>query len=418
MKSTRKYLANYAEPEARIAQDLLCTEDQDLWQYCLVIPAYKESEVFYQRLAASLLKQHAVLLVLVINQPDSLTSTVNSNTCLWRKLIDCTVERQSRGHLQLRHIPRTTSALLLIDRFSANLQIPEKQGVGLARKIGADIALSLIDKGNITHPWIYTSDADAHLPSNYFTALNNDISIRGQTQSSAAIYPFEHHCDDTPVGQATRLYEQRMHQYVDGLHSASSPYAFQTIGSAIAISATHYAQVRGFPKRSGGEDFYLLNKLAKTGRINNLQEPVIIIEARQSDRVPFGTGPAISKLLLERNLNEVKIFYHPQIFFELKAWLGVMPTSQTNNLDDLNLSTIGLAALEAIDAIKGIKAARKIATSAQSYSKQMNTWFDAFKTLKFIHHLQENDYPSISASDLKRLIQIQTGHPYSHSYND
>jgi len=299
MKSTRKYLANYAEPEAHIAQDLLCTKGTSLWQYCLVIPAYKESEVFYQRLATSLLKQHAVLLVLVINQPDSLTDTDNSNTHLWRKLIDCTVEQQSRGNLQLRRIPHTTSALLLVDRFSPNRAIPEKQGVGLARKIGADIALTLIDSGNITHPWIYTSDGDAHLPSNYFTALDGDISIRSQSQSAAAIYPFKHQCDDTPLGQATRLYEQRMHQYVDGLDSTGSPYAFQTIGSAIAISATHYAQVRGFPKRSGGEDFYLLNKLAKTGRIKNLQDPVIIIEARQSDRVPFGTGPAISQLLLE-----------------------------------------------------------------------------------------------------------------------
>ena len=405
MKSTRKYLANYAESEASIAKDLLCTEDTSLWQYCLVIPAYKESEVFYQRLVSSLLKQHAVLLVLVINQPDNLVSTDNSNTRLWRKLIDCTVEQQSWGHLQLRDIPHTRSALLLVDRFSPNRVIPEKQGVGLARKIGADIALSLIDNANITHPWIYTSDADAHLPSNYFTALDNDISIRGQNQSAAAIYPFKHQCDDTPVGQATRLYEQRMYQYVDGLDSAGSPYAFQTIGSTIAVSAGHYAQVRGFPKRSGGEDFYLLNKLAKTGAINKLQAPTIIIEVRQSDRVPFGTGPAISKLLLEKNLNEANIFYHPQIFIELKAWLDAMPASQTNDLGQLNLSTSSLSGLKEIGAIKGIKAARKIATSAQSYEKHMDTWFDAFKTLKFIHYLQENDYPSISASDLKEACQ-------------
>jgi len=404
MKSTRKYLTNYAEPEARIARELLCTESTSLWQYCLVIPAYKESEVFYQRLAASLLKQHAVLLALIINQPDSLASTDSSNAHLWRKLIDGTVEQQSLGNLQLRRIPHTTSALLLVDRFSANLLIPAKQGVGLARKIGADIALSLIDSGHITHPWIYTSDADAHLPSNYFTALDNDISVRRQTQSAAAIYPFEHQCDDTPVGQATLLYEQRMHQYVDGLDSAGSPYAFQTIGSTIAVSAGHYAQVRGFPKRSGGEDFYLLNKLAKTGAINKLQVPTIIIEARQSDRVPFGTGPAISKLLLEKNLNEANIFYHPQIFIELKAWLDAMPTSQTNDLEDLNLSTTSLAALKEIGTIKGIKAARKIAISAQTYSKHMNTWFDAFKTLKFIHYLQENDYPSINTSTLKEAF--------------
>ena len=396
MKSTRKYLANYAEPEARIAQSLLCTKGKNLWQYCLVIPAYKESELFYQRLSSSLLKQHAVLLVLVINQPNSLTSTGNSNTHLWQRLIDCTVERQLQGHLQLRHIPHTTSALLLIDRFSANLQIPEKQGVGLARKLGADIALSLIDNGNITHPWIYTSDADAHLPNNYFTALDDDISICGQTQSAAAIYPFKHQCDDTPVGQATHLYEQRMHQYVNGLHSAGSPYAFQTIGSAIAVSAKHYAKVRGFPKRSGGEDFYLLNKLAKTGAVNKLQEPEIIIEARQSDRVPFGTGPAISKLLLEKNIHQAKIFYHPQVFVALKTWLETMAMSQTLTLSELPLPASTLKALQSIDAVKAIEAARKVSNSPLSYTKHMHTWFDAFKTLKFVHSLRDNNFQNVS----------------------
>ena len=44
---------------------------------------------------------------------------------------------------------------------------------------------------------------------------------------------------------------------------ARSPYAFHTIGSTMAVSANHYAKVRGFPKREAGEDFYLLNKLAK-----------------------------------------------------------------------------------------------------------------------------------------------------------
>lgn len=401
MKSTRKYLASYAEPETHIAQEQLCSaEDTGRWRYCLVIPAYKESEAFYQRLATSLLKQHAVLLVIVINQPDSLDSPHPDNSHLWQSLIDETRERQVHDNLQLRDIPATKSTLLLVDRFSPEQQIPEKQGVGLARKIGADIALALIDSGYIQRPWIYTSDADAHLPADYFSILDA-VNTQGKNLSAAVIYPFKHRCDDTPVGRATQLYEQRMHQYVDGLRSAGSPYAFQTIGSAIAVSAQHYAQVRGFPKRSGGEDFYLLNKLAKTGAINSLQAPEIIIDARQSDRVPFGTGPAISQLLLELNLQQAKIFYHPQIFVELKAWLETMALSQTSPLEELPLSASSLKALHAIGAVQTIAAARKISHSTQSYNKQMNTWFDAFKTLKFVHQLRENSYPSRDMATLK-----------------
>jgi hypothetical protein len=191
-----------------------------------------------------------------------------------------------------------------------------------------------------------------------------------------------------------------MRQYVDGLHSAGSPYAFQTIGSAIAIAAKHYAEVRGFPKRSGGEDFYLLNKLAKTGAINNLQAPEIIIEARQSDRVPFGTGPAISKLLLEPNIHQATIFYHPQIYVALKTWLETMTMSQTLALNELPLPASTLEALQSIGASKAIEAARKVSTSAQIYNKHLHTWFDAFKTLKFIHSLRDNSYPNTSLHEI------------------
>jgi len=186
-----------------------------------------------------------------------------------------------------------------------------------------------------------------------------------------------------------------MQQYVDGLHSAGSPYAFQTIGSAIAVSAKHYAEVRGFPKRSGGEDFYLLNKLAKTGQIRNLKGPTIKIEARQSDRVPFGTGPAINKLLNENTINEAKIFYHPQVFVELNTWLKALTNSQNTALKDLPLSIDSLEALQAIGTDNAIDAARKISASPQAFNKHMNIWFDGFKTLKFIHYLRDNTYPNV-----------------------
>ncbi len=396
MKSLHKYLTNYAESETCIAQELLCdTRHKNSWQYCLVIPAYRESAAFFQRLATSLLRHQAVLLILVINQPDKFSSAHPSNTRLWQNLIYHSTEQSALGNLQLRSVDNTNSGVLLVDRFSPTRQIPEKQGVGLARKIGADIALALINNRYIVKPWIYTSDADAHLPGDYFSALSFTDDSNGTTQPAAVIYSFRHLCDSTAVGQATKLYEQRMLQYVDGLRKAGSPYSFQTIGSAIAVSAKHYAQVRGFPKRSGGEDFYLLNKLAKTGVIHNLPAPLITIEARQSDRVPFGTGPAINKLLLEESLDKAEIFYHPKIFAELKTWLDVMNLSQKVALKNLPLSIDMMEGLQAIGADKAIEAARKVSTSSQSYSKHMNTWFDGFKTLKLIHHLRDNAYPNV-----------------------
>lgn len=397
-----KYLARYAEPEAQcLREQLFSNASQNQWQYCLVLPTYRETQAFYHRLIKTLLKKDSVLLILVINQPDSLGENDTSNLALWHNIINDTLALQSQNNLQLRNIPNTNSAALLVDRFTNKQQIPSKQGVGLARKIGADIALALIQSEHVQSPWIYTSDADAHLPDNYFSALDSC-----QNGDAAAIYPFSHHCDDNPVGKATKLYELKMQQYVGGLQSAGSPYAFHTIGSTLAVNASHYALVRGFPKRSGGEDFYLLNKLAKTGNIRNLKAPKIILEARQSDRVPFGTGPAINKLLTESELSEATIFYNPQVFIELGSWLAAMPSTQSSTLDsqeDLNnraLSTATLQALQAIGIDKAISSARKISKTPENYGKHLHTWFDGFKTLKFIHQLRDSTYPNVSLKDL------------------
>ena len=108
------------------------------------------------------------------------------------------------------------------------------------------------------------------------------------------------------------------------MNFAGSPYAFHTIGSTMAVSAVHYAKVRGFPKREAGEDFYLLNKLAKVGSVLELDvgtdDGAIEIDSRRSDRVPFGTGAAVNKITgLADPVREFQ-FYDPEVFGLLKTW--------------------------------------------------------------------------------------------------
>ena len=47
-------------------------------------------------------------------------------------------------------------------------QINESQGVGLARKIGCDIALKLYHSDVVKTAWIFTTDADVILPNELF----------------------------------------------------------------------------------------------------------------------------------------------------------------------------------------------------------------------------------------------------------
>ena len=162
--------------------------------------------------------------------------------------------------------------------------------------MGADLALSLIDQGQVQTPWIFNTDADAQLPNGYFS-VPGDIAARvstsiGSTSMSAVVYPFFHETED----QAAAAYDCFLRYQTLGLRWAGSPYAYGALGSCIAVSANHYAAVRGFPPRAAGEDFYLLNKLAKTGTIWCADTSPLQLGDRPSERVPFGTGPRVKRI--------------------------------------------------------------------------------------------------------------------------
>ena len=299
--------------------------------------------------------------------------------------------------------------LLLVDRYSDGRQFPPKGGVGLARKTGADLAAYLVHQRRVLSPWIHCTDADVRLPQRYFTssaALGED-SIK---DTAALVYPFRHTmAGDKAVDEimrATALYEYSLHYYVTGLSSAGSPYAFHTIGSTMAVNAVHYAKVRGFPRRQAGEDFYLLNKLAKVGSIRQLGaetdcEP-IDIAARRSDRVPFGTGAAVGKLLELENPEKEFLLYHPSVFILLRSWLDSLPAFWQSRSSDIGaiLSSADVqglvGGLEQLGATQALQHALRQSSDIGQFNRQMHTWFDAFRTLKLIHYLRDHHLPSIS----------------------
>ena len=192
------------------------------------------------------------------------------------------------------------------------------------------------------------------------------------------------------------LYEISLYYYVNRLKHANSPYAFHTVGSTITVNAKDYALVRGTPKRLAGEDFYLLNKLAKTGLVLSASSAPIELDARVSHRTPFGTGSSIDRIQCLSNPIEETLYYQPAIFELLKALLARLPliwdenkVAHTFRHDDL-LANWG-AETGAFDEIGKQKHRLK---SRQVFVKFLRDWFDGFRTLKFVHYMRDKHYPS------------------------
>ncbi len=400
-----RYLSRHAEVEADLTQSL-----EGCWHYAVVIPAYDEAPDFLQALPAS-----DGLYIVVANRPDTDPDTGWLNTILEQ----LEPARWRNKHLSLHTSPKNGARrdILLVDRCAAGAPLPSKQGVGLARKIGCDIACQLIASRQVACTWLGTTDADTRLPDNYGQALQNLPE-----QAGACVFPFSHTTDGAPEW-ALRSYELHMLHYVAGLRYAQSPYAWPTIGSCIALNTRAYAQAHGFPKRAGGEDFYLLNKLAKLGGIIHASAPQIRPSGRLSQRVPFGTGPA---LLRYANLSSAKqvLSYHPNSFRLLRAALTALRLSAQHAPVVLaDVAQRSGAAPEQLQSLwqqfhcdQAINKARANSRSIEQCERHLMTWFDAFKTLKWVHACREYqpDIPlceAIESADWITDSDIDLRHP-------
>jgi hypothetical protein len=377
------------------------------FQRGLVIPVYRESAAVLERCCSFAEQQGACLLILVINQPDSVADHNGDSDSdqHWAKaflaspqLNQQAPEWQSDNGLLQLHTLANNSGLLLVDRCLHGQPLPIKQGVGLARKIGADLLCALIARQQVASPWIANSDADAQLPANYFAALEQ---LPQPDKLSAVVFPYQHIFVDNTAQLPTLLYEFSLFYYVAGLRFAGSAYAYHTLGSTLCCHYQHYAMVRGFPKRAAAEDFYLLNKLAKTGKVHSLTEPLIELQARQSDRVPFGTGPAVISLAAQEQPLAMAM-YHPASFVYLRCMLALLArlaereqaiadaveqlqTEQPAQID----SALLLSIAEQLGLAEAVVHCHRHGGTAAIRLQQLQHWFDGFKSLKFIHQLRD-----------------------------
>lgn len=387
-KAIQQYIDRYAEPEAALSLALTSIEQRN---YVIVIPAYDEDFTFLRRLSEHA-DASALTAIIVINEPD--TGRQSRNHLLLANVAKRCEIRGEEKHV--KHVRYKNLQIIIVERCLPLRALPEKQGVGLARKMGCDIATAYINAGLIRQPWIYSTDADAQLPERYFSDSLASIAKHKKTDKSisALVFNFNHTGGETDTLDATLLYQRCLRYFRDQLRDADSPYAFYTLGSCLALSMEHYCQARGFPKRSGGEDFYMLNKLAKLGAVLSLDDICVALQARVSHRVPFGTGPAVRDIL-EKTVQGIPIrYYDPHIFTELKTLYSHLDMLWENrSISELPEPCV--AALQKLGFNDFFSKRQQQDRTLVAFLDSFHCWFDAFRTLKFIHYLQEHHYPAV-----------------------
>jgi len=127
----------------------------------------------------------------------------------------------------------------------------------------------------------------------YFTV---DQNLKLNPAATAISIPYYHRLSyHAELDRAMLRYEIYMRAYAINMWRIRSPYCFTALGSAIALPVWAYRASGGMTPKMSGEDFYFLQKIVKTGRLLHWNGEMVYPAARLSDRVYFGTGPALIK---------------------------------------------------------------------------------------------------------------------------
>jgi hypothetical protein len=336
-----------------------------------------------------------VLIVVVLNaRRDSPKEVHEANAVARERLATLGAAQIVSANPEVRLFPAVRGRVLLIDRASPGSYLPADQGVGLARKIGCDLMLRLQMKERLTSPWIHATDADVSLPPDYF----DQVTSLDLQSTATALYSFEHRfAADESLATAGRLYEISLRYQTLGLAWAGSPYAYEALGSCLAIAGAAYAEVGGFPKTNALEDVTILNALARVGAIERLAGSPIVLDGRISTRVPISTGKALSDLVRRPAAEASFLLPHPLAFAHLAAWIRVLDALARRGADALvaelprgnpffraALLEEALAGMGAFDAVREVIRAPD---DPQTILHRLHGWFDAFRTKELLDAL-------------------------------
>jgi hypothetical protein len=290
--------------------------------------------------------------------------------------------------------------------------VKKEAGVGTARKILMDEAARRFNLLKRPEGIIASTDADAVVQPNYLEALVNHFreSESGSAPDGCSIR-FEHPLAADSVAEdqfspsvydAIAQYELHLRYYLQSLQSTGYPHAYHTVGSSFAVRADIYCKEGGMNRRQAGEDFYFIQKVAQRGNFSQCDSTCVVPSPRPSDRVPFGTGLAVSRLTA---CEDTLATYDPRPFAMLKELFKRIkqPEGLTGPWPEPLQSF-----LDTQDFEKALLEIRSNSASASAFRKRFWRWFNMFRIMKFLHYARERGYPDIpvgkAAAELLREI--------------
>ena len=380
----------------------IVTEADPSLAMIVVIPCLNEPEIV--RTLESLwmcepVKSLTEVIVTVNDSEDSSLEVKLFNEDTYRNLLDWK-ENNDRENLVLHPI-------------YAQSVNAKHAGAGMARKIGMDEAIRRFNTVSCPEGVIVSLDADCLVSPNYLYRIESAFSAN--KSCFAVTINFEHRIDemnDPKQRRGIQLYEDYLHYYKHASEYAGFPNSIYTIGSAFAVRAEAYMKQGGMNRRQAGEDFYFLQKLTKLGTIDEINDAFVYPSARVSDRVPFGTGAAITKWM--NDSEDLALTYNFKAFMDLKEMAARVETLFRVSPEnfDIFISSMPKPVQEYLQTLGFTVKVAEInqnSSSLTSFRKRFFQFFDAFIILRFLNMSHREHYPKQDLTEAIRQLQEKSG---------
>ncbi len=263
---------------------------------------------------------------------------------------------------------------------------PKIAGAGLARKLGMDLAVRRFNSIDNPGGIILSLDADTLCEKKYIQTVINEFDAH--PKAPGATIAFEHPVegDEFPreIYDAIVLYELYMRYYIQALRFTGFPYAYHTVGSAFAVRAWAYVKQGGMGLHQAGEDFYFLHKIIPLGGFFEIKSTKVFPSPRVSNRVVFGTGPAVRQIISEKKYDYPT--YPLEAFLMLKPLFDTAERLFRDSYQDLITEPLLLEFLAENGFDAALEQMRKNSSGPETFVKRFYSWFDAFRVLKFLNY--------------------------------
>ena len=278
--------------------------------------------------------------------------------------------------------------------------LPRKHaGVGLARKLGMDEAVSRFCQAGVDDGVIVALDADCGCRSDYLSAIEDHFQRHPATPGCSI--RFEHPLDGTDPAMdyaGIARYELFLRYYHGAVRYTGYPYACHAVGSAMAVRSSVYQRQGGMNRRQAGEDFYFVNKICRLAGYTQLDSTVVYPSARHSNRVPFGTGVYLSER--RGGHDRHRLVYPPAVFEDLKVLFDRVPALCGHNSPRAvvapRLSPALLRFLEARGFEAKLAEINANTASAGTFVARFFHWFDAFLIYKYVRSVHAHPEPGVA----------------------